>query len=793
MSALNNSPLLGASGSQGYFLQRSVRLRSSASAYFSRTLASTTNRKTFTQSIWLKRGALGADQYPVFAFNGGNTLSYYWYFDTLNRLAIQSNIEGVSNNFNLLTTQVFRDPSSWYHIIVSMDTTQATASNRLKIYVNGVEVTVFTTATYPSLNFDNAWNNSAIANTIGRNSTGTFDGYLEEINFIDGQALTPTSFGAFNPVTGVWQPKKYVGTYGTNGFYLNFEDNSAATAAAIGKDSSGNGNNWTPNNISVTAGVTYDSMTDVPTLTNTTTSNYCVLNPLIINGSQITAGNLNLNNSATAYRAVGSFGITSGKWYWEATTTATNFSLSSGVWKVGAASVEVLGYGDALSWGWYANSGQKWFNTANTQWGSAFTSTNDVLGVAFNADTGDLFFYKNGVLQGGGAAFTGLTSGPYFPAISVNATGTTSSVNFGQRPFSYTPPTGFVALNTFNLPAPTISNGATQMAATLWTGTGSSALITNAVNGVAFQPDLVWTKARSAAYDNQLTDSVRGVNKELQSNGTAVESNFGTVTAFNSNGFTVGTGASSNQNGITYINWNWKAGGAAVTNTSGTISSQVSANPTAGFSVVTYTGTGTNGATFGHGLGVAPAFGIWKVRTGTIGNWVIYHQSLGATRGLNFTTGAATTSAVFFNNTAPTSTVWSLGTVTDVNRNTSTYVNYAFSEIAGYSKFGTYTGNGSNDGPFIYLGFRPRFILVKRTDAAGNDWAILDSSRSTYNLNNLSLSPSLSSAESSTAYFQDFLSNGYKIRDNGTGQNANGGTYVYAAFAENPFKLALAR
>jgi hypothetical protein len=788
--------LAGASGQAGYFLQRSVRLRSSASANFTRTPSSATNRKTWTWSGWIKRGLLSSNTSVFGAYTSVNAYAGLYFDSSTNVLGYQDRLSGVNNAF-LVTTQVFRDPSSWYHIILAIDTTQATASNRLKMYINGVQVTAFSTATYPNLNYDGFVNNN-ILHEIGSLTGGNYyDGYLEEINFIDGQALTPTSFGEFNVLTGVWQPKKYVGTYGTNGFYLNFEDNSAATAAAIGKDNSGNGNNWTPNNISVTAGVTYDSMTDVPTLTSPTTANYCVGNPLNADGSTWSNANLNFSLPNSTNNAQGTLAVTSGKYYWE--VVYTSGAQGTGAQEIGLRTRWTNGV-------IYSPDGSKYVNGTNSAYGATYT-TGDVIGVALDMTGGTVTFYKNNTSQG---AISISGSGMINATFSLSAGGgvtSVGSVNFGQRPFSYTPPTGFVAFNTFNLPDSTISNGATQMAASLYTGNGVAApnalSVTNTVNGISFKPDFVWIKSRSLAQSNILQDAVRGLSVFVESNTTTGDqaTGGGDVSSFDSNGFTISYGnGRTNQNGATYVGWQWKASNAAaVTNTSGTISSQVSANSTAGFSVVTYTGTGTNGATFGHGLGVAPAFGIWKVRTGTIGNWVIYHQSLGATRGLNFTTGAATTSAVFFNNTAPTSTVWSLGTVTDVNRSTSTYVNYAFSEIAGYSKFGSYTGNGSADGVFVYLGFRPRWLLIKRTDSTGG-WNLYDSTRNPYNVADLILQPNNSNAEASGITFPsaiDFLSNGFKTRNYdatyGPNINANGGTYIYAAFAENPTKFALAR
>ena len=337
-----------------------------------------------------------------------------------------------------------------------------------------------------------------------------------------------------------------------------------------------------------------------------------------------------------------------------------------------------------------------------------------------------------------------------------------------------------------------IPDGRTVMAATLYTGNGTTQSIANTVNGISFQPDFVWIKVRSAAAtDHYLADAVRGATKFLQSNTTAAEGTNNGLTAFNSNGFSVGTLGDTNANTATLVGWQWNAGGSTVTNTSGSISSQVSANPTAGFSVVTYTGTGAN-ATVGHGLGVAPKMIIVKERNRAIEGWIVYTSTTGAGNILVLNSTAASSAAGAWNSTAPTSTVFTVGgaSATNVN-NSTTYVAYCWAAVAGYSAFGSYTGNGSNDGPFIYLGFRPRFVLIKSSTSAEN-WWLLDSARDPYNVASAYLHPNTSGAESSFATV-DFLSNGFKLRYNGAAVNPSGATLIYAAFAENPLKYANAR
>lgn len=342
-----------------------------------------------------------------------------------------------------------------------------------------------------------------------------------------------------------------------------------------------------------------------------------------------------------------------------------------------------------------------------------------------------------------------------------------------------------------------IPDGRTVMAATTYTGTGATQTISNAVNGVSFQPDLVWVKGRSGATDHAWYDAVRGVQKQIESNTTTAETTETTgLTAFGSTGFTIGALAQMNTNAATYVAWQWNAGGSTVTNTSGTISAQVRANATAGFSVVTFTSTGSSGAvTVGHGLGVAPAMVITKER-GAVGSWGVYHTGLTtpASQFLNLqTTGAATTNTSYWGNTNPTSTVVTLGNGTMMALNT-TMVMYCFAAVAGYSAFGSYTGNGSADGPFIYTGFRPRFVLFKKSSAA-DDWVIYDTSRDTYNVASNNLYPNGSYAEDSntTNRAADILSNGFKIRSSATYLNLNAATFIYAAFAENPLKFANAR
>ncbi len=794
----------------GYQISRSLRFNSADTTYLNRTPASAGNRRTWTWSGWVKRSTLNASgSQSLFdvQLDAPNFFTFYIRNDTV---AYDMCHTTSGNRIVVGTTAVYRDVSAWYHFVLAVDTTNATAANRIRAYVNGSEVILNQYALgsgYVAQNADLAINSTSIHSMGRRNDSGGdlyLPAYMTEVNFIDGQALTPSSFGETNAQTGVWQPKAYSGSYGTNGFYLNFSDNSNTTAATLGKDYSGNGNNWTPNNFSVTAGAGNDSLVDSPTSYGTDTGvggtvrgNYCTLNPLF-NATTLTNGNLDA--SLNAISTTGTFGANSGKWYFECT-----FTSLTGTSYLGIADQTLVKSDSSFSYSQvyvYLSNSQKGGNGGSATYGSSYT-TGDVIGVAYDLDSGSITFYKNGTSQGV-AYSTGFTSGYFWrPFLYCSAT-TTATFNFGQRPFAYTAPSGFKALCTQNLPTPTIgATTATQAGkyfnTIIWTGDSANP---RTFTGVGFQPDLVWAKGRSIATSHFLSDAVRGVTssdtRTLATNNTTAETNQyspnGGVTAFTSDGFTTSGSTNLNLNfsGQTFVAWNWKANGSGSTNTSGSITSTVSANTTSGFSVVTYTGTGAN-ATVGHGLGVAPSFIIVKRRDAG-SSWNCYQISLGASQYIQVDgTGAAATNTGVWNNTAPTSSVFSIGTAfAGVNASGSTHVAYCFAPIAGYSAFGSYTGNGSTDGAFVYTGFRPAYVLIKRTTSA-YDWWILDAARGTINAVKGRLYANSADAESTTYPYLDFLSNGFKLRDADGGLNASGEPYIYACFAQNPFKYSLAR
>jgi hypothetical protein len=780
------------SGDEGaYQVERSLRFNSADSAYLSRTPASAGNRKTWTWSGWVKRSGLGTYQRVFNARNPGVAADYIRF----------NNDDTLELYFGatLITAQVFRDVSSWYHLTVAVDTTQATSSNRVKLYVNGTQVTAFGTTNYPSQNADTLFNATLIHNIgTGDGTTEYFSGYLANVEFVDGSALTPASFGETNATTGQWVPKAYTGSYGTNGFKLSFSNNASTTT--ISQDSSGNNNHWTANNISVTAGAGNDSLVDTPTSYGTDTGaggevrgNYATLNPLVnFNGSTLSNGNLDITcvSLTGQWRTQkGGWGFYGGKFYFEATLNAGGSAGNSGI-GIGRITLPHSGNtypGQSVGSYAYTSDGSK-IDSGSASYPWSTWTVGDVIGVAADLTAGTVAFYKNGTLQG---SMTGLDTTLTYEALVGSASGTPSqySLNFGQRPFAYTAPSGFKALCTANLPAPTIVKPSTVMDVKLYTGNGS----TQTISGLGFSPDLVWMKVRSIGYNHTLIDSVRGATKTLSSSMTVQEYTEPTgPTAFTSDGWSMSGDVtyvgSVNANGQTYAGWCWDAGSSTVTNTAGSISSQVRANASAGFSIVTL--TYSSSGTVGHGLGVAPAFIIKKNRGSVAAgyeNWHCYHSSLGDLGYIMLNSTAAAGSAGFG---------WGANSTT-FNANAAyfssgTFVCYCFAPVAGYSSFGSYTGNGSADGPFVYTGFRPRWVLIKGSSFATTGWAIYDAVRNTFNVANNLLTAESSSAETNYPEI-DLLSNGFKLRGTNPTWNYSGQTHIYCAFAESPLQYARAR
>lgn len=734
--------IIQASNASGgsYSIDNSLRFRAGSSANLSRTL---TTSATWTLSAWVKRGALG-----VIAPLLGDGVKF---------LAEDTLVAG-----SLTTTALFRDPGAWYHIHVSNG----------GLYVNGVNLGAVTT--------------SALTNPkIGSNGTNYFDGYLAEVSFVDGSSVSYTNFGQADALTGQWIPKAYSGTYGALGFYLKFNDGTNLTNLCL--DRSGNGNNWTASGTSLTDGPTYDWMTDTPT------NNFATLTPLSKAVAYATMVDGNLSGTFTAVNNAVMAGYSgTGKFYFEVSTAGAAAQIAVGLCPIAKGPVSINCHYLSVTGLIYTNN--------VSQVTAATWANGDIIGVAYDTVAGTATFYKNGVSQG----TANLPSDIDFVPEIYQATNASNTVymNLGQRPFRGTyvsgtgstfvgtgaPPTGYKALCAANVSTPATINPKKHFDIVTRVGFGASG---GSVSSLQFQPDLLWTKGRNAVSSNYTMDSVRGVGNSLSTDQTIAEAAGSFLSAFTANGYTINS--ADYPATTTVVEWLWKADGTAVTNTSGTITSQVSANTTAGFSIVTYTGTGAN-ATVGHGLGVAPKLILFKSRNSVI-NWGVYSESIGNQYALylNLTDAKTGPAAFHWNNTSPTTAVFSVGTGTIANTSATNYVAYCFAEVPGFSKIGSYTGNANVNGVFVHCGFKPKYIMIKDT-ANITDWKIHDTARDPYNQVIDALATNTSAIEAAYGASQgiDVVSNGFKIRMSGTPTNA-ATTHIFIAFAESPFNYATAR
>ena len=578
------------------------------------------------------------------------------------------------------------------------------------------------------------------------------------------------------------------------------------------------------------------------TTADTCSNNFATLNPLGT-GADVTYSNGNLTcvhgSATTRGPSIATMGVAqagTGKYYWE---FRTSVHALTGIVGLGPDITDgkYAGHTNQYGIGYYSSNGETYTAyggaLAFAVYGASYTD-GDVIGVALDMETdnGTLTFYKNGVSQGVAATGLGayLTSGAiqaWVPGFGDGSAGLslTHDVNFGQNPsfsgkitagtntdsngkglFKYAVPTGFLALCEDNLPAPAIADPGEHFKSVLYTGSSvSGSEKSRSVSGLGFKPDLVWLKSRSVIQNHQLYDSVRGFGggKGLSADENRVEgdiggfsdTDYGFVSAADDNGFSVlsthSTGSWVNNTGVTYVAWCWKAGGAAVTNTDGSITSQVSANQTAGFSIVTAT-MGGGVKTIGHGLGKAPKMIITKETGGTTG-WYSYHSALGATQNIRLDLSTpASTSSTIWSDTEPTSSVFTMGSGFGSGE---AYVAYCWAEIEGYSKFGSYVGNGNADGPFVYCGFKPAWVMVKRVTTGANEgWPIFDSSRGPNNPNPKQIYANSSGKEGdASGRYKDFVSNGFKVRGTSGEQNTSGITYIFMAFAESPFQTANAK
>lgn len=804
--------LAGNAAPTGFYdfpLEQSLRFNDDDNAYLSRTPASAGNRKTWTFSCWVKRGKVsGTDAQILTAYTSASDTTNI-IFQSGGAIQWYDYISGY--RVHLVTNALYRDVGSWYHLLFQLDTSNATSGDRAKIYVNGERVTSFSTEVYPSLNADLKMN-TAIEHRIGDTAqfAREFDGYMADVNFVDGSALEATSFGQFK--SGIWTPRDTSGlTFGTNGFRLAFGD-----SAAIGDDTSGNTNDWTANSLAAT-----DVVPDSPT------NNFATLNSIEpATSTTFSEGNLKATATASTWNAqAGTFFVSSGKWYAEVYNVNGNGSslrVGVGIAEESYNPVSYLGQ-YSNSWGWYDTGAV--YNNASVSSNESTYTAGDILGIGLDLDTNTVSFYKNGTLD----FSKSISAGNWAIATSTYVSSSSAIINFGQDStfagnkaaggnadenglgdFAYAPPSGFLSLCSANLPTGAIDTLADETPedyfnTVLWTGDNTTG--GRSVTGVGFSPDLVYAKCRSVAYSPLLYDSIRGTGAtaELKTDGAEAEggsssSERGYLNSFDSDGFSsvVGTNGDNlyfNQLNQTYVAWNWKAGGSGVSNTDGSITSTVSVGATSQqnwFSIVKYTGSGGSDD-YGHGLGIAPNMIITKDMTDPA-NWAVYVSDIGTGKylQLNSTAGTVTNSAIYPSVSSTTIGVGVQGDGSITNTSGDNYISYCFANAEGLCRAGSYVGNGSADGPMIWTGHRPSFVMIKRTNSTGS-WVIQDSTRNPYNDLDLYLLAESSNAEATLANIADYCSNGFKLRLGATSTNASGSSYIYLSIAEQPFKYANAR
>ena len=775
------------------------------------------NTAYWTLSVWVKRHKLGGNYSTImsatdYASTYSNDLIGFGSANTLFSIRGSNANSFTSNSGNT----VVRDCGQWYHYHLRNNNGTVTRT------LNGV--------------VDSTYDISGTGTRIGRSGNhdigaygGSSESYNNNFSLAEFYFINDSGFNNDNNYNydqfaefknGVLIPKENslnAAAIGDGGWYYEFKQTGDnADASGVGADSSGNAHHAT---IIGTVAAHCRARPDTPT------NNFCTLN------FNRTGETSNLSNGALTYKdsatggpraSVGTFGATSGKWYFEVRLDNDLYSTMSGFMDVSQYTGDHNATDTAKGTGYlgWDERGYLYPDQTSTVLSGHSYTTNDVVSFAIDVDAGKAFIRKNADAflasadpsTGDNPNHTFTPGQPMTPFIASyrsaeytlncgqdstfggQETATTNTDSNGQGAFHTEPPTGYLALCAANLPEPNIgANKATQsndlFQTVIYDGNGSTQDI--AVN---FKPDWTWIKNRDATDEHQLFDSSRGVTKVLESSTTAAEdANDDTLTAFTSTGFSLGDDVTVNTNNEEYVSWNWKAnGGTTSSNSDGSVTTTVQANTTAGFSIVLYTGTGAN-ATFGHGLGAVPKWMIFKTRSNT-GNWMVYHGANTAapeTDFLKLDTDVATEDLnTVFNDTAPTSSVFSLGSNGDVNTSGRTQVAYCFAEVEGYSKFGVYTGNNTAaNGPMVFTGFKPAYLMVKNT--ASGSWTIYDNKRKAYNPRSIRIAANLNNTETDTStQAVDFYAGGFKILSNNSDQNASSATYIYMAFAKEPFKYS---
>ena len=827
----------GGAGIYSYQIANSIKFNGTSHALEKTwgSAASDNNKKAL--SFWIKRSGNGnsafgsttntkmvsANEFNLLQINTGNPSGYsdQFGYDFNN-----------GNNGNWFLAK-WRDPSAWMHIIWIWNSDESTAVDRLKFYVNGVNYVV-NNSTYFNNKYGNPYPASGEDSTFGKNgmemhiaryhynNAEWWGGQMADFIMIDG-AASYTDFGEFK--NGVWKPVDPSGlTFGDNGFHLDF-----ASSGDLGNDVSGNNNDF-----SVIGSIPASAqLLDSPTFdSDSNGGNFATYNPLTA-GSYISLSEGNLKTTGTHTGDEGcslaTMGVTSGKWYWEVRMISMRYSVPApGISAGSASATQATTTGGPRNLLYYAGNSSNflrqfdatiWGSITEVETGLAGFGAGDKMMICLDVDNKKAWFGKNGSWFNSGNPATG--ANPQFAwtgtGFSINpsiqeydsSSSSSSCANFGQDGtfagtvtaqgnsddtgygnFYYDPPTGFLALCSGNAsvadavdPAQTDDNYTQKLFTSLAYTGGTTGHVTG------FKPDWVWVKARSTGQSHGLFDSTRGTTKILNSDATNAEATSSGLTAFNTNGYDMGT--YYNQGANTYASWSWRAnGGTTSTNSSGSISVTQQVDPSGGFSISTYSGTAGT-PTIGHGLSSAPTFVIVKQTNGTH-NWAVYAAGAGATKYgfLESTSGFGTDN--MWGNTTPSSTLVYLGAYTQTHGSGRNYVAYCFADTEGYIKSGSYEGNGNVNNAFIYTGFKPAFILIKGIDADGTGWNLHDNATSPFNVASTALQANTASAELSN-YNIDMLSNGFKIRDADGDLGTSNNTYIYLAFAKNPSKYATAR
>ena len=808
---------LAKSSAADYTIANSLRFNAASNSYMdSAGGVGTGSRTTWTLSFWVKKTDLGDDPVIVAGYRSGSSL------DSFVMGASGSHFYVYIGGYNgqLKPNGAQRDPAAWYHWVCAWDTT-AVEAERMRLYMNGERVSL-ATEDLPSENeVSNIGLSGTVMNIGQQGDTTQFgDMYLADVIFTDGTAYDASDFGEINSETNQWVPTDpSTLTFGTNGFWFKFEN-----ASALGEDYSGNDNDYAANGLYGS-----DQGTDTPT------NNFATFNSIVgylSSGTTMAYQDLDEgalhsvgNSASNAAFVEGTISFSTGKWY----TEFLAVGLSTYYPVIGIMnSLEpgrATGY-SAYSWA-YDATGRSFHDSGNASYGDAL-SAGDIVGIAVDATNGAIYVSVNNVWQASSVPTSGASktnalgtwtgeSVDFVHSIDVYTTDSKVIANWGfdssflgqktgqNNPdgegfgdFYYTPPSGFLALCTSNLSDPSIALPGGHFNTTIYTGNGG----TQAITGLGFQPDNVWIKNRDTARNHANWDAVRGVEKQLQVSTTGSETTEANgLKSYDSDGFTLGLNTDINENTDGMVAWSWLGDGVdgGTLNEVGSLDSQVNANTAAGFSICTYDGNETGGATFGHGLSEAPTLVIVKKVVDSGSHWVTGFNAgtthNGFKRKLDLDRNIAQVGyddAGYFNSTNPSATVVTLGNYGDTNKGTGMLA-WCFHSVEGYSKIGSWSGNGQADGPFQYCGFRPVWILSKDAQST-EQWQIRDAVRSPYNAVDRSLAANLDSIEAQSGNYDiDFLSNGFKIKTSDPSNNTDGNDYLYIAVAEFPFKYSLGR